>query len=112
MASKNVTPAMAQLAYGIVGDHLEQIAAMAIAIEQRLRDACEDADDIDTAPLTTWRMSQVLLEMTTSTAVQSSVRAYLGLDELPQEAFVSALLADTKLLLVRDEKRPGLDSSH
>ena len=110
MASKNVTPAMAQAAYGIVHDHLEQLTAMAIAVEQRHRDACQD--DSDDAPVTAWRFAQVMLETIGSTAIPSAVRAHLGLDELPHEGFVRGLLADTKLSLVRHKGRPGLDASH
>ena len=59
----------------LVSDHTDQLTALAIVVEERLKEVHEEAN------LTTaWRMSELLVDLCGTTKLEGSVRAFLGLE--------------------------------
>lgn len=79
-AAKAPSPERARLALDIFTEHTERLQALAIAIEARLGHDCNDGKSpADGAPVTTWRLAQVLTELLGTKDIERYLRLALGL---------------------------------
>lgn len=73
-------------ALAILDDHLAQLNALSIVLEERLADLCKrEPEGGGYWPLTEWRMAQVMLDMLSSTDVRKNVAWHLGQREAAAE---------------------------
>lgn len=77
----HVAPEMAAFCHAMVRDHLEQLHAVVLQLESILGEACNDrkGELPDGAPLTAWRLTQVLEEQLGSNQVLDGLQSALKL---------------------------------
>ena len=81
--ANGIPPEMAAFCFAMVREHLEQLHAVVMQLERNLGEACNDGKGElpDDAPLTAWRLTQVLDEKLGSRLVLDGLQSALKLTD-------------------------------